>query len=203
MGLDIYLEWDNMTEAEDKARYTDFANAGTVGYLRSSYNDAGFNHWAQTYIGGKDFYWIFQPHDEGAGFRPDWDACLARAEEALAEAERVGGTPGVVECLPAYTVYPNAESALKAFQEANAKYANAKYQPFRWYSNHQGEFFPQDPPKVLAVMAIKSLLGGSQTVLITEPTVDQHDYYINILKKDVPAFIKLGKEKNARVIWSG
>jgi len=30
MGLDIYLEWEGITKAEEEARYTGFANKETV-----------------------------------------------------------------------------------------------------------------------------------------------------------------------------
>ncbi len=39
MGIDIYAEWDGMTEAEDKARITGFSiEHGHVGYLREAYH---------------------------------------------------------------------------------------------------------------------------------------------------------------------
>jgi len=43
MGIDIYLEWDGMTEDERKARYTGFdTTAGSVGYLREAYHGAPY-----------------------------------------------------------------------------------------------------------------------------------------------------------------
>lgn len=39
MGIDIYLDWKGMTEAEAKARYTGFSvQHGHVGYLREAYH---------------------------------------------------------------------------------------------------------------------------------------------------------------------
>lgn len=39
MGIDIYMEWDGMTEDERKARITGFdTTAGSVGYLREAYH---------------------------------------------------------------------------------------------------------------------------------------------------------------------
>lgn len=36
MGTDIYLNWDSITEDEQKAQYTGFVPKGEVGYLRAS-----------------------------------------------------------------------------------------------------------------------------------------------------------------------
>ena len=39
MGIDIYMEWDDITDDERKARYTGFdTTAGSVGYLREAYH---------------------------------------------------------------------------------------------------------------------------------------------------------------------
>ena len=43
MGIDIYLRWDEMTEAERKAQYTGFSiEHGHVGYLREAYSGAPY-----------------------------------------------------------------------------------------------------------------------------------------------------------------
>jgi hypothetical protein len=38
MGIDIYLEWDGMTEKEKDKQYTGFVPKGKVGYLREAYH---------------------------------------------------------------------------------------------------------------------------------------------------------------------
>ena len=39
MGIDVYLEWDDMTEEEKQAQCTGFSTvAGDVGYLREAYH---------------------------------------------------------------------------------------------------------------------------------------------------------------------
>lgn len=94
MGLDIYIEWAGQTEEEHKAQVTGFSQAGEAGYLRSSYNEAGFNCWADRFLGLSGFYYIFGYDDEQEretgetdedgepqkGFYPDWDAAQKRAE---------------------------------------------------------------------------------------------------------------------------
>lgn len=39
MGIDVYLQWDGMNEAEKSAQYTGFSvQSGHVGYLREAYH---------------------------------------------------------------------------------------------------------------------------------------------------------------------
>lgn len=39
MGIDVYLEWDNKTDEEEKAQYVGFdVRSGDVGYLREAYH---------------------------------------------------------------------------------------------------------------------------------------------------------------------
>ncbi len=39
MGIDVYMAWSDMTEEEEKARYTGFStHSGHVGYLREAYH---------------------------------------------------------------------------------------------------------------------------------------------------------------------
>ena len=37
MGVDIYMQWDGMTEQDEENQLTGFENAGEVGYLRGAY----------------------------------------------------------------------------------------------------------------------------------------------------------------------
>lgn len=58
MGIDIYLHWEGMTEAEADARYTGFdATAGNLGYLREAYH------------GGPYVTRVLMPE---AFYRPEW-----------------------------------------------------------------------------------------------------------------------------------
>lgn len=60
MGLDIYLEWRGQTKADHDAQIAAKpGEGGEVGYLRSSYNDGGFNAWARRTLGVEGFYHIF------------------------------------------------------------------------------------------------------------------------------------------------
>lgn len=38
MGIDVYLQWDGMTEQEERGQITGFSTTGRAGYLRESYH---------------------------------------------------------------------------------------------------------------------------------------------------------------------
>ena len=43
MGIDIYMRWDGMTEADREKQYTGFdATVGEVGYLREAYHGSPY-----------------------------------------------------------------------------------------------------------------------------------------------------------------
>ncbi len=199
MGLDIYLRWPEMTEEDKQAQYR-----GGPGYLRSSYNESGFNAWAERYIGGKDFYYIFSPTGgiDADEFKPDWSACMRKAQEALALAEKVKEErkPRLIEIyLPsnAASCANNPAAALAVFEKVQQEKP-----PFAWFSNRDGHFFMENPPKVMAAIVTKSVLVSPSIVLVCEPAPDEHDYYVKILRETV-AFIELGKAKDAMIKWSG
>ncbi len=208
MGLDIYLKWKGMTKKDKEARYTGFANAGSVGYLRSSYNEGGFNSWAKRYIEGKDFYYIFQPKDTGDAWIPtpeEWDEMAKRAEEALQLALKAKDLPYLIGVHFFIDTFETEADCLKAYLEDEALHkGRPEGSPgFEWYSNHKGEFFMEKSPTVMAVMNCKNVIGGKEVVLVCKPEKETHQYYIDLLTNDVPSFIKLGKEKNAKIEWSG
>ena len=203
MGLDIYLKWKGQNKKDKDNQIIGFANKGEAGYLRSSYNDSGFNNWAKRYISGKDFYWIFGQAGESdiAPTPEEWDTISKRADEALQEAKKAVNMPMLIRVGGYHDVFQNENAILRAFKEHNDR---QHPDDFDWYSNHEGEFFfGKNSPTVLAVMTCKGYIGDKDIVLVCKPDEDTHKYYIDLLEKDVPAFIKLGKEKNARIVWSG
>lgn len=203
MGLDIYLKWKGMTKKDKEAQITGFENAGKVGYLRSSYNDAGFNSWAHRHIEGKDLYYILNPHGknhEVANFVADWDESNKRAKEVLVLAEQAKDDPMLIKVSSfSPEVADSQEDALNLFKKEKANHANGP--GFGWYTSRGGDFFLEDPPKVLAAIPTKGYFGVDMT-LVCEAT-DGHDFYIEMLKNDILDFIALGKSKNAKISWSG
>lgn len=204
MGLDIYLDWDNQTDDEKRQQITGFHTSGATGYLRSSYNESGFNNWARRYIGGKDFQWIFGQTGE-SDLTPtpeDWDFMLCRCNQAYQDALKAKDMPLLIRIAGYHDVFKTEADILNAFLP-HQEHTNIDREGYDWYSNHEGEFFFGKSPTVLAVMTVRGYVSANDTILVCKPDENTHQYYINLLANEVPAFIKLGKEKNARIEWSG
>lgn len=210
MGLDIYLEWEGMTEEERKARYTGYANAGAAGYLRSSYNDSGFDSWADRMLKSGGYYEIFaydskkeqiakdEDGEESARFYPDWDASEARAKKLL---ERALLLPKVrlfrVSPILSGRGLPRPGDILPIYEkEASKKVTNG----FGWYSNASGEFFVEEPPTVTAAIWAQGFRGPD--LYLVSPDENANDYYIESLRECLK-FIAKGREKNGWLHWSG
>lgn len=218
MGLDIYLEWDGRTDDDRQAQYkaNDPEQYGTAGYLRSSYNEAGFNSWALRHLHGKDLYWIFncpgedgpgwqvfgvdEYGDEDRGFVPDWQASRMRALEVIDLVETVPPFM-VMRCDGPMMVYQPGE-VLDAFMKQYDRWEeDGKTSPpgFGWYSNRDGMFFRESQPKVLGVMWQRGWTGN-EPVLICD---GDHDWYRRFVRSVVD-FIDLAQTKpNPRMSWSG
>jgi len=193
MGLDIYLEFEGQTEVQDWTE-ADWR----AWHLRSSYNPGGFNSWADRHLGGTDLYYIFQPEDEYT-FTPDWDACLLRAREVLELAERVVGEPWTIACSP-IDVYASLYEAMAVFKQERKETFEMKH-ALRCYSSRKGDFFFENPPKVIGVMLAKNILGRTSVVLFCEDE-GYHQQYINYIRERIIPFIEEGKRREAKVVWS-
>jgi len=188
MGLDIYLEFEGQTEADWSAWH-----------LCSSYNPGGFNSWAKRHLGGKGLYYIFQPPEDTFAFTPDWDACLLRAKEALELAEGVVGEPWIKECTP-IDVHAFLYEAMAVFKQER-KEAFERKDATRCYSSRKGDFFFENPPKVMGVMLAKNILGETAVMLFCEDE-GYHQQYINYIREKIIPFIEEGKRREAKVVWS-
>lgn len=85
-----------------------------------------------------------------------------------------------------------------------------------WLQQHTGKdgfyyIFQQDgeednkPDWDIAETRCKELLKKAKTAITRYPKERQGDfqYYIDVLEKEIPAFIALGREKNGICYWSG
>lgn len=154
-----------------------------IGYFRSSYNEGGINHILEDRI-GTNLYEIFGASNDGKDFYPDWSAAKAGAEKAIADLQRVvEETDGVSVArifLPPGGRVADAADALKKFMETKEAHKDTTFN----FSNKDGHFFFNNPPKVLAILpgegsffgpclyAIFQLDGGGLWA----------DWYINALK---------------------
>jgi hypothetical protein len=212
MGLDVYLEWEGQTKEEIEAQYTGFQSTGECGYLRSPYNDGGFNSWAKRHLGGKDLYWIFdysgdaevqvRTDDDGEpemGFKPDWIASRNRALEAL-ECVKALDNFFTVRARSPRTIFADEAEALAAFREQARTRTESS---FECYSNTSGLFNFGDPFKVKAVMATKAHFSEHPDIILVCSEEDPHKFYREMIEKEILGFIELGKRKNAWISWSG
>lgn len=211
MGLDIYLDWKGRSEVEGKAQLTGFQTRGDVGYLRSSYNDGGFNAWARRNLGGKDFYWIFDywifdysdkkevpvnGTEDETGFFPDWSACRARVETALAEAKTLDNLYTIRVSAPHDLVEDEADAMNQFRKQRGSKHG------FEQFSNRLGLWnYSTEPYQVRAIFFQRGFMGGSEAVLVCEGK-EPHAHYLTTLQETL-AFIELGEQKNGWLIWSG
>lgn len=218
MGLDIYLRWRDQTEAETRAQYTGFETTGAVGYLRSSYNDGGFNAWCARMLGEGGYYYIFdyvedaerqvgvgEDGDSIVGFFPDWDASRARCRALLQRARELDNLFVIPVRLkthrPPATEYPSADDVLAFYRQQIA-------QPhqFEAWSAWYGDVHANEPLTVRAVLQTKPALAGFPGTLPFDIALicegdDPHRYYINSLEQCL-AFIDLGEQKHGWLHWS-
>ncbi|TXH43288.1 MAG: hypothetical protein E6Q97_34310 [Desulfurellales bacterium] len=80
MGIDVYLKWDNQTEAENQAQYTGFSTvAGSVGYLREAYHGSPY---ATHALFPRPYWEITEEESEAGGKLAD----IAELKDRLAQA---------------------------------------------------------------------------------------------------------------------
>jgi hypothetical protein len=228
MGLDILLGWPGQTAEESSALFAGGTPDGKVGYLRSNYNESGFNRWADCQLGGRTWYWIFDYADsklrvvgktdageEEFGFSPDWPACRQRTEEALQVAreidhrlfliplERPFGKPETFP--PEYDLLDVYRAEREDLTRQWAKYTG-KGAPLK--SKHGR--FAVEWAKIQAVLWCQHPVYRTgelptldlQPVLVCEGPADVHEGYISVLEATL-RFIDFGQEKNGWLIWSG
>jgi len=185
---------------------------GGVGYLRSSYNDGGFNAWAQTYLSSGGYYDIFAYDDEQEvvvsgegedaehGFYPDWDASEARCQ-ALLEQARALPPYHLMRTRPdMFTLVAELQTASEALDTYIKEHAPRANHDFDIYSNRDGLFFSEEPFQLKAVMWVRGSFDKLEAVLITE-SASAHAWYIKALE-DCLNFITFGREKQGWLRWS-
>lgn len=162
-----------------------------IGYFRSSYNGSGINNVLRK-AGVPDLYYIFEPGDEYE-VRPDWKACLARADEVIVKYETYLRTDQekyqAIELRPMYDFGVGSEKeALDLFVKEVGQQRRAD---FSSYSNREGEFWLDG----LTVRAVVTKKHERQTnplmAFINQPTVylicdrektDKEDWHLTALR---------------------
>ena len=196
MGLDVYLldgnkfntdvdeTEDNYMDAyiEEKSdKYPD--NYNHKGYLRSSYNDSGYNRVVSNTI-GKDLYYIFNPifsesNNESYEIEPkkeELEKCLINAQEVLKElkSSREFGVINVSKNMFAPIMKNPPE---KITNENVIKIVNEEYEKHKGssYSNIKGDFFLDTPLEVVALIPGKDFLNRDTVFVVHKMSLE---YYI-------------------------
>jgi hypothetical protein len=178
-------EWQGGTDVPSQRHPGHLCNRR---YLRSSYNESGFNR-AVEQIAGQDhgFYWIFEPlgrdwEDEGgeltAADVPALREARQRAEQVAVEiregdplrATDVHALFGPQEHL--WTDPPTSDQALGWYREQSKQPAS-----FASYSTGKGAVFG-DGLVVLAATVGRDVLGGPAAILIYRLDKETVDHYV-------------------------
>lgn len=163
MGLDIYLADGNTGaektygEGEDAETYTEYETREY--YLRSSYNESGFNSVTEKLFGLYGYYYVFEPV-RGEGIdeyetvmtdRASLDAALVRAHELYLrykESNDVFTCSTITGYLDKEQAPQNAAQAMTVFRAERTRFEDrlkeSKEKPFLGftdYSNREGTYF--------------------------------------------------------------
>lgn len=150
-----------------------------VGYLRSSYNESGFNRVVGNLLGQPGFYELFDYRTEAGynyKFRPDWQATKVRAQRMLAaydaEKAKFGGNLPSVARLSKIRDVPDEESALQIYRNELAK-AVGREDDAMAYSNAAGDFWL----KGLTIQAAIPGEKGNWYLIYYQQAADKGDWY--------------------------
>jgi len=175
-----------------------------IGYLRSSYNDAGTNSVWRNSI-GMDLYDVFRYDEDNAyEFQPDWKWAKKITEEMMTKYREFFDKYGGVSVMH----MTSFRSGVKNGREALAVYKNqidSKKSPFNCYENSDGFFSLDEPLKVKAI-----ILGGDNCYVIHDSRDSDNvegDFYFQALEitKEMIEYV-LNDKRNIKqyyLRWSG
>lgn len=191
MGLDVYLNDGDERIEEPSNKYPD--HLCNKGYLRSSYNPGGFNHYVGNLI-GKELYWVFGDilNEDEYELHPNLVQLAAarnRAQQIVSElrqalplsvvtiaADRSGrsGQPRSEREAQSLEIY---REEVRQHNEAFDKHPEAKSYD---YSNAHGHFWFTEPLEVLAAIPGIDILGQPAVHLITKSDDENHEFYVQM-----------------------
>lgn len=196
MGLDIYLKGGTKTKS-----VTNPEHLCTPSYLRSSYNDAGFNQVVESLI-GESLYSIFCPPDGEYNWSPTDDELRAAHARALNVAQRLRGARGLraVEIGDYFgdTVKSSAQ-ALALVEKALAESEAKQGIPMRSYSSRDGHFY-LDGLEIVAAIPGRGVLGGRATYLVYKADLTWYVETALITAEFCEHALEIPKR---RITWSG
>jgi hypothetical protein len=132
-----------------------------IGYLRSSYNDSGFNSYARR-LGLPELGDIFDNEEGEYEFTPDWAASKDRAIDALAQLRAKDFGFDVVCVDPNFLRPPSItdeKQALEAFKGQFDSWNGPNASSFESYENGTGWFIKDGTTIHAAIPGTKEMLG--------------------------------------------
>jgi hypothetical protein len=204
MGLDIYLyKGDKKVEEQPSAKYPE--HYFKVGYFRSSYNDAGINSYARR-MELPSLFDIFGYGVEEYKFKPDWNASLERAKDALVKwNDRY--VKNKFDCLTishnmfrAPTVLDESEALKIAEKEISTRNTN-----FEDYSNGTGTFWKDGIKIFAAIPGFTTVLGKEPCVYLIYESVNLEWYVqaVEIVIETIEFVLAQPKPNDYLFHWSG
>lgn len=225
MGLDVYISYPDPLMDEKSDKHPD--HLCTKAYLRSSYNDGGFNSVVRRLL-NKDWYWVFGiefggieaapgyvPYDEETDMGGEWiptnfylEGCRRRAEQLVEEMKAVERP---LRCTDV-TAYDNAppKTAEEAIALVSEKLAERKRlmaeDPKKhemWggsYSSADGLFSLDNPMPVIALVNGKNVLGMPCVHVVYEAT--DFNWYIQAAEITVELIETMIDNPGASISWS-
>lgn len=203
------VEAGKITEEEYRERRPEYPGRGDVAsvaypdhlcnrrYLRSSYNESGFNRAVPNFLGDEerpgDFYWIFEPLGRNFGEEyevklttadlPRLELCRRRAVEVAEELrtctplQATQATTMLGDREHMWSTPPSEEQVLAWYRDEVARRAESP--GFESYSNAKGTVFGfEHGLEVLAAATGRDILGAPVAILVYRPSADSLEHYV-------------------------
>lgn len=203
LGLD---EWGSDETGKEKVerkheKYPD--HYFSLGYFRSSYNDSGIERILRN-MGLPTLSDVFQHEDEQYHFKPNWEESLKRINSLIEDFSKKGAyrVHSVSENMFRESTVGSAKDALSVFLEEVEK---SKEGGPESYSNSNGEFYLDEPLKVIGMIpGFQNIIGTRKCVYVI--TESDNIWYIQALEivRDTIQFVLDQEEKEKYYLhWSG
>jgi hypothetical protein len=201
LGLDDWgSDGDNVGSIEfNDEQYPD--HIFKIGYFRSSYNESGIERILRNY-GLPTMGEIFGRDDDEYLFRPDWEIADKKAKQliqVLKEKPEYRAHAVTGNLFKDASKLPQSESdALSIFLKEYDKTNNYNY------SNSNGEFYPEKPMNVLALIpGIKTSFGERPcTYVIYEESNEWYIQALEILSRTIEYVLKQEDKDKYFLRWS-
>lgn len=175
-----------------------------VGYFRSSYNGSGIENVLRK-RGLPTLHDIFEPNEEYE-FKPDWDAALARCNDAIDKYEAYLAGP-----LGKYNVmfvdgFEEVRDEARALEIFGEHLARQRPDSFRSYGCREGEFF-LDGIKAVGFMPGRNVINISGMYVVyekeTDGKPDWHLTALRIVRETIEYVIAQPDRQHFYLVWSG